>query len=51
MAVYKCRACGYVFDEEKEGRSIRDIDVCPRCGQPDDRFVPVENTPEDESED
>jgi len=41
VAVYKCRACGYVFDEEKEGRSIRDIDVCPGCGMPDDMFVEV----------
>ena len=36
--------CGYVYDEEKEGRSIRDIDVCPGCHQPDDRFVLVEET-------
>ena len=43
MAVYRCMACGYIFDEEKEGRSIRDIDQCPRCKQPDDRFVLVEN--------
>ncbi|MCR4653973.1 MAG: hypothetical protein K5744_09845 [Eubacterium sp.] len=50
MAVYRCRACGYVFDEEKEGRSIRDIDVCPRCGQPDDRFVLVEESDEAEEE-
>ncbi|WP_192575561.1 hypothetical protein [Butyrivibrio fibrisolvens] len=44
MAVYRCMACGYIFDEEKEGRSIRDIDQCPRCKQPDDRFVLVEET-------
>ena len=50
MAVYRCRACGYVFDEEKEERSIRDIDVCPRCGQPDDRFVLVEESEEAEEE-
>jgi rubredoxin len=50
MAVYKCMACGYVFDEEKEGRSIRDIDVCPRCHQPDDRFVLVEETEDKKDE-
>ena len=38
MAVYRCRACGYIFDEEKEGRSIRDIDVCPKCRQSDEMF-------------
>ncbi len=43
MAVYKCLACGYIFDEEKEGKSIRDLDYCPRCKQPDDRFVLVED--------
>lgn len=42
MAVYRCKACGYIFDEEKEGKSIRDIDYCPRCKQPDDRFELVE---------
>lgn len=47
MAVYRCRACGYIFDEEKEGRSIRDIDLCPRCKQPDDMFVLVEETAEE----
>ncbi|WP_155831555.1 MULTISPECIES: rubredoxin-like domain-containing protein [unclassified Butyrivibrio] len=45
MAVYRCRVCGYIFDEEKEGKSIRDIDVCPRCKQPDDRFELVEGEP------
>ena len=51
MAVYRCRACGYIFDEEKEGKSIRDIDVCPRCKQPDDMFVLVEDAPaEDQKE-
>ncbi len=43
MAVYRCRVCGYIFDEEKEGKSIRDIDYCPRCKQPDDRFELVES--------
>jgi rubredoxin len=38
MAVYRCKSCGYIFDEEKEGKSIRDIYLCPRCKQPDDMF-------------
>ena len=33
--------------EEKEGKSIRDIDYCPRCKQPDDMFVLVEEEKED----
>ena len=50
MAIYRCRACGYIFDEEKEVRSIRDIDQCPRCSQPDDRFELVEETTESADE-
>ena len=50
MARYKCRACGYVFDEEKEGKSIRDIDYCPRCHQPDDMFLPLEEEDERNSD-
>ena len=47
MAVYRYRVCGYIFDEEKEGKSIRDIDICPRCKQPDDMFVLVEENAEE----
>ena len=50
MAVYRCRVCGYIFDEEKEGKSIRDIDYCPRCKQPDDRFELVEEESKDDEE-
>ena len=42
--IYKCSVCGYVFDEEKEGRSISDLTECPVCRQPADRFVPVDGT-------
>jgi glutamate synthase domain-containing protein 2 len=38
MAVYRCSVCGHVFDEEAEGRSIRELAKCPVCGQPADRF-------------
>ena len=48
MAVYRCSACGYIFDEEREQKSIRDIDQCPRCNQPDDRFELVEEGTVDE---
>lgn len=36
MAKYKCKICGYVFDEEKEGKSFDELDVCPICKQPKD---------------
>ncbi|MGI6205920.1 MAG: glutamate synthase-related protein [Anaerovoracaceae bacterium] len=38
MAVYKCRVCGYIFDEEKEGRSIDELEKCPVCGAPRTEF-------------
>ena len=50
MAIYRCRACGYIFDEEKEGRSIRDIDVCPKWHQPDDMFQRVEEDQQEQQE-
>ena len=28
MAKYRCRVCKYVFDEEKEGMKITDIESC-----------------------
>lgn len=42
MAVYVCKVCGYVFDEEKEGKSFDDLEVCPICKQPKDVFVKEE---------
>ena len=39
MAVYKCSVCGYVFDEEKEGKMLAELEACPVCKQPVDKFV------------
>ena len=36
--VYKCSICGYVFDEEKEGKSFSELTECPLCKQPVDKF-------------
>ena len=33
MAVYKCRICGAIYDEEKEGKPISEISACPLCRQ------------------
>lgn len=43
MSIYKCSVCGMIFDEEKQGKKITDITVCPVCGQPVSRFEPVED--------
>ncbi len=41
--LYKCSVCGYVFDEEKEGRTLAELEKCPVCSQPVDKFVPMED--------
>lgn len=40
--VYKCSVCGYVFDEEKEGKTLVELTECPMCRQSADKFVPVD---------
>ena len=40
--VYKCSICGYIYDEEKEGRPFSDLTECPLCKQPVDKFEVVE---------
>lgn len=39
--VYQCEVCGYIFDEEKEGKAFCDLKACPVCGQPTQRLHPV----------
>ena len=34
MVIYQCSVCGYLFDEEKEGKSFADLKECPVCHQP-----------------
>ena len=40
--VYKCSICGYVYDEEKEGKPFSELTECPVCKQPPEKFEPVE---------
>ena len=45
MNKYKCVACGYIYDEEKEGVKFEDLSddwVCPLCGVGKDMFEKVE---------
>ncbi len=42
MAVYRCTVCGAIFDEEKEGKRLEELDACPICRQPISRFERVE---------
>ena len=38
MAAFKCSVCGYIFDEEKEGKSFAELTACPVCKQPASAF-------------
>lgn len=46
MAKYKCNICGYIFDEEKEGKKLADLKACPACGMHIEHFELVEGEPE-----
>lgn len=43
MAVYKCRVCGYLYDEEKEKVPFSQLKECPICHQGTDKFELVED--------
>lgn len=53
--IYQCSICGYVYDEEKEGKPFSELTACPICKQPPEKFVaagpkpaapsPVESSP------
>lgn len=43
MAKYKCSVCGYIYDEEKEGKPFSELTECPVCMQPVSEFRKVED--------
>ncbi len=49
-AKYRCSVCGYIFDEEKEGKSFEELEACPVCGQPKEKFVPFEEEEKQQDE-
>ncbi len=46
MAKYKCTVCGYIYDEEKEGAPIEQLEACPMCKAPRSKFVLVKEEDE-----
>ena len=38
MAKYKCSVCGYIYDEEKEGKPFSELKECPVCIQSPEKF-------------
>ncbi|MDD3797130.1 MAG: glutamate synthase-related protein [Lachnospiraceae bacterium] len=51
MAKYQCRVCGYIYDEEKEGRTIGELEICPVCRQPVSNLIRMEESAEEVSRD
>ena len=46
MAVYRCRICGAIFDEAKEGKKLSEISCCPVCKQPISNFEKIADAEE-----
>ena len=39
---YKCKICGYIYDEEKESKKFDELDKdwkCPICGVGKEEFI------------
>lgn len=41
MAIYKCKICGAIYDEEKEGKTLSELAGCPICKQPVSNLTPL----------
>lgn len=56
MAKYKCSICGFIYDEEVEGKAFYELEKCPVCQQPVSSFNRLDSegepirTTEDEEE-
>ena len=46
MAIYKCKICGAIYDEEKEGKPVSELDCCPICKQSVSNFLPLPSADE-----
>ena len=47
MAKFKCKICGFIYDEDKEGRPLSELDSCPLCKMPANNLEPIEETDEE----
>ena len=39
--IYYCKACGYIFDEKKEGKAFTTLSHCPICGMGQQQFFRI----------
>lgn len=46
MAVYRCRFCGSMYDEEKEGIPVSELKSCPVCRVASDKLTLVDSGPD-----
>ena len=46
MALYQCKICGMIYDEEKEGKPVSELSCCPVCRMPASNLEPVAQTVE-----
>ena len=47
MAKYKCSVCGFIYDEEAEGKPFAELTECPVCKQPASVFEKIGETAQD----
>ena len=47
MAVYRCKICGAIYDEEKEGKPLSELTGCPVCKVPVSNFELVQGSTEE----
>ena len=40
--VYRCKVCGYIFDENREGRPFTTLSHCPICHVGQQQFEKIE---------
>ena len=41
MALYRCKICGMIYDEEKEGKPVSELTCCPVCRMPVSNLEPL----------
>ena len=39
--IYYCKACGYIYDEAKEGKPFTTLSHCPVCNMGQQQFIHI----------
>ena len=51
MAKYQCSVCGFIYDEEAEGKPFAELTECPVCKQPASVFEKIEDPAREKASD